>query len=290
MKKIAVFITGPKRYTSLVIDNLSRVLNGIDYENFIFIWDDDLSNMKRSTEFYDQQEIQNDPKTKVLLCHKPYTREYIDKEYGKDVLGHSSKNAMIGMFYSINALCSILKVSPDEKDFSHVLRIRTDCLIYDNNWLNDYEDDDVLVADNPLNPTLWISDHFMLAPKNVFLNVWGFNSSESINSRFMLAANNPEILVSQRAVRYKKKKSMRRFVDYQIIYTDRRDNDIDFAEELVKNIESYFKLELSPDYITRFEFYDKLTSIRKLNERNIIKFLFSHPYLESIKHFIRRLA
>lgn len=288
MNKLAVFITGPKRYTSLVIDNLARILEGIDYENFIFVWEDDLSNMQRSSEVFNQGSISSNPKTKVLLTHKPYTSEMIDDRFGNKVLGHSSKNAMIGMFYSINCLCSILKLSPDEGDFTHILRVRTDCLFYNNDWLNQYNDNEVLVADNPFNPSSWISDHFMLAPKEKFIEIWGFRSTKHINYRFMLAANNPEVLVSQRSIFYNKKKSLRRFLDYQIVYTDKKINDIGFSSEICENLESYFNLRIIPKLEVRTEFYDECCRVRYENERNILKKLLSHPYGESLKSLWRK--
>lgn len=288
MKKLAVFITGPKRYTSLVIDNLAIILKDIDYDNFIFVWNDDLSNMKRSSEYYNQEEIQNDPKTKVLINHRPYGVKYIDERYGKQVLGHSSKNAMIGMFYSINTLCSIIKTCPDEGEYSHILRVRTDCLIYSSDWLGNYKNNEILVADNPLNPSSWVSNHFMLAPKDAFLKIWSFKDTQHINSRFKFSANNPEVLISQRMLKYKYNKAFRRFLDYQIVYTEHKKNDVNFSSDICNNLYAYFNLQIIPSYDNRFSFYNSLSKIRYKNERGMFKKISSHPYCESLKSFVRK--
>lgn len=285
IKKIAVLICGPERFLPLVIENLKTTLSDYDYDNFIFMWDEDKDN--RAVNTSSDNLLLYKKNSKVFILHKPFDEEGINHKYGKEVLGHSNKKAMLGMFYSISSLCKQLKMSPDFDEYSHILRVRTDNLFFDSNFLKDYNCNDILVPDNPMIPSSWISDHIMLCKKNDFYKIWYFSSINNLNFLFKLSSSNPELLLKFRCYFLLRKinKKFKRYQDYHIVYTS-NDSEPEYMKEIMLgNVESVFTLH--PDLNKRRGFYEMKNKIRKQDEKSIKKRLSSSFFGRLIITLIR---
>ncbi|WP_163922328.1 hypothetical protein [Photobacterium sp. Alg240-V54] len=268
--KIAVFICGPERFLPQVIKNLESTFSEYEYDNFIFIWDEDKDNRSNSSDISENINYYR-KNSKVLHVEKPFNEEQISRRFGGKVLGHSSKKAMLGMFYSVSVLCDVIKKHPDFKEYTHILRVRTDSIFFDSFTLDDYKDGSILVADNPIIPSNWVSDHLMFAPINKFLKVWGVSSLKRCNILFIFSSNNPELLLKLKSFRYAfcVKKNIKRYEDYHIVYTYNESEPSYIKKYMERDIFSLF--ENPPLLEQRKNYYQLKKNIRNENEKKILK-------------------
>jgi hypothetical protein len=135
--KLAIIICGPYRYLDLVLKRLHSLLdNRIEYDFFIHIWKEDLGNKVRESSLNNLSAIYHDNKTKVFIQQAPYSLDEISSAIGSKINTHSPVNAIIGMFYSVSMMCSIIKQLPDFDKYTHIFRIRTDIIILDDNFFS----------------------------------------------------------------------------------------------------------------------------------------------------------
>ena len=134
--KIAVFVCGPVRYASLVNQRLEHILADVDYDCFFHLWKQDLGNKKRENEETDINCLGRHAKAKVVAYQSPYTIQDFSDYVGTKTNSNSSINATMGMFYSINALCHFLEQLPDSNHYEYILRIRTDCAILNDKFID----------------------------------------------------------------------------------------------------------------------------------------------------------
>lgn len=196
--KIAVFIAGPFRYSNLVLNSIERILGDIDFEVFFHIWNQDLGNKKRiKTDSIKFKELSNHPKTKAFFLSAPYTQSDYENNVGIQTNSNSTINATMGMFLSMNILCNYLELLPDKDEFTHIFRMRTDCLIFKSfEKIIKHNKNKVLVSDQFEIPKNWISDHIMIAPKLKFYKFWKFNNMNKIYFNYKVGRRNPEKVLS----------------------------------------------------------------------------------------------
>lgn len=224
--RLAVFVSGPRRFAPLVIQRIRDVAAHLRPEFFVHLWLEDLGGKARTGYDFDDAAILRHTDVRCLLHHRPYGLDtYLEKPGAKTRSG-SPIFATMGMFLAINQLCHLLETLPTAGQYTHVLRIRTDCAILDETMLRgcDLASDTVWVSHNPGIPAGWISDHLFLAKRDAFMKVWRFSRMEEIYSAYQKGWRNPEKTLA-RLVRRKLgrstavKKQFLRHRDYHIVYT-----------------------------------------------------------------------
>jgi hypothetical protein len=271
MKKLAVFIAGPIRYVKRVVERLDFLFKEkISYKYFIFLWNQDLGNKTRLFYDNDYMTLIDHDRLSLLIIEEAYTEDEIKKIYDVQEVGHSTINATIGMFYSMNRLIRSLSIKPDSKEYTHVLRIRTDCLILNNNFIDmlDFETDDIIVSKNCLIPNDQVSDHIMFAKKNIFERVWGFDSLAGMMQEYKKNGANPEVYLSYKLKGYAIKDSIIRYKDYYIIYNPPKNNDALYIKKMVSSKEGIYKLFNETSDVVKYQdilfYYAKIKAKREI--------------------------
>lgn len=269
--KIAVFVAGPFRYSDLVLDSLNYVLGELNYEVFFHIWKKDLGNKKRKGTSENYEVIINNPKTKAYLTSSPYTEEEYANTVGIKTNSNSTINATMGMFISMNILSNYLELLPDRDDFTHIFRIRTDCLIYKCLQKKiKLLSDEIIVSHQYEIPKEWVSDHIMIAPKNKFYKFWKFKSAREIYAEYIKGKRNPEKTLSRLSNinRLKVKNIIKNGIDYHIVYNPPKSVDPEPIKKIIK------KNDL--DFLFKNIYYlhkniDKSFFIKQFSKQNEIK-------------------
>jgi hypothetical protein len=267
--KIAVFIGGPYRFSDSVLGSLDRIIGDIEYDVFFHLWKEDLGNKKRLENENDFSFLMEHSKTKLMLLAKPYNESDYKKNIGINTNSNSSINATMGMFMSMNVLSNYLEQLPDADEYTHILRLRTDCIIYnsiENKIKNNL--DKILTSNNFKVPSDWVSDHIMFAPKDKFYLFWRFKNMESIYKAYTKGKRNPERTLSYLGRKFGNKivKAFDRGLDYHIIYTPPKATDPVCIKEAIQNnsIEYLFS---NISNIT--ENIDKEIRINELSEKQL---------------------
>jgi len=221
--KIAVFLSGPPRYVDLVVDQLDSLLEHCSYDYFIHLWSGDTGNKVRLAERFDLERLSSHPKVKILNLQKPYSNNTYEGNVSTEINTHSSLFAVMGMFYSISQLYRELIFMPDGNEYTHVLRMRTDIIILNQEKFLDMLEtpDKVYTSWNHGIPTHWISDQICFAPIKKFKALWVFDSMKKLYANFIKAEKNPENTLAKK---WKKSgnaglvKHLSEFIDYSLIY------------------------------------------------------------------------
>ena len=241
IRKIAVFMSGPSRYVDLVHRNLEQRLSGVAVDYFYHLWTEDLGNKIRGGYSADLSYILAHPSTKVMVHHKPYSLDFYRGRFGVHVNTHSTANAIIGMFLGISQLCAIFSQLPDRGEYSHILRIRTDCVILNSGFwelLQSHADSVLVSSDSATPPKGWVCDHMMFAPASLFLNVYRFNAIDEVYDAIERGQRNPEktlfeMLKERVSASHQVVGSLTRYVDYQIVYSPPRKTDSAWMRALI---------------------------------------------------------
>lgn len=251
--KIAVFMSGPIRYADLVRQNLARSLGSLDYDIFYHVWKEDLGNKIRAGCLDNYGNLPMDIKTKMFIIQDPYSEEFYKKYVGVKTNSNSTINATMGMFLAVNVLCSAFKKIPDSKEYTHILRIRTDCSLLSKDFykLLDNEENVINICENPNSSKFSLGDHLFFAPRKLFLDMWSFNNMEEIYEYYKKSNRQPE-----RTVRYMYdkrinkeitlKKNILRYKDYQIIYSPAKEDDPEWVKEIITS-GNYKEIFLNPE-------------------------------------------
>tara|TARA_B110000211_G_C14092983_1_gene560433 strand:+ start:5264 stop:6148 length:885 start_codon:yes stop_codon:yes gene_type:complete len=246
--KLAVFITGPIRYCNYVIQQMDDLLssNEIEYDFFLHLWIEDNSNTERDSQSSLYDVLKKLECIKSLTIEQPLDSGRIEKKYGTWTDTHSNVTSMFGMFIAINKLISILKVQPDYKEYTHILRLRTDNVILDpSNFLKcvDFNTDSVNISFNPNISKEWVSDHIMLARKEIFIKIWGYTKFANFVKIFNKYARNPEYFLMSKISKCDRRYAWTRYVDYHIIYNPVKDYEPQILNNIIENIgvEGLFK-------------------------------------------------
>lgn len=294
--KVAVFVAGPYRYADQVHRSLERLFPTIDYSAFYFVWKEDLGNKVRDASDNGVFLLASDKKTKAFITADPYSVDDFKNSIGTKTNSGSSINATMGMFFSMNALCQYLEALPDADEYTHIVRLRTDCLVFDS--LEKYIDSsssNVVVSNNQRVSSSWISDHIMIAPKTSFFLFWKHDGMKEIYGLYSKGKRNPEKTLSYIA----QKESMNvlpvlnRNVDYHIVYSPVKTDEPNWlyefqstrtVAELFDNIEGLVKQ--NKQEISQFE--DKESKFQiGLHDHLSIKEKVKHHLLKRLP-FLRR--
>lgn len=260
--KIAIFVCGPVRYTLYVSRMIDRIFQGYDYDCFYHIWKKDLGNKVRAGEVEDLEEVQNHPRTKVLIRQEPYRPEDFADAIGTQTGSNSSINATMGMFCSVNLLCHYLEQLPDFSAYRYILRLRTDCAIFNPQFpsLLNPSNQTLTFAKSYFIPDDAVCDHMCFGTVPSFFAIWRFANMEEIYRAYLEAKRNPEALLR---CRLQKRPQIRvwegpvRFRDYHIVYVPTRDCDPASINSVLneKGIELFFEKGgkfIDPQEIERF--------------------------------------
>jgi len=233
--KIAVFISGPVRYVTLVNRRLESVLADCDYDCFFHLWKADLGNKLRAGEECDYRELFDHPRAKVVILQSPYSQDDFKDTVGTETNSSSPINATMGMFYSVNLLCHYLQQLPDFDEYKYILRLRTDCAILNDDFAS-LLDPNPEVLTVPLNyfvPLEWISDHICFGTIENFFRLWRYEDIHGIYDAYEAADKHPEITLTRRhqimLKKVKLNRSIERYIDYHIIYYPPQDADPQFV-------------------------------------------------------------
>jgi tetratricopeptide (TPR) repeat protein len=228
--KIAVFICGPLRYVGHVTRRLEQVLAGSEYDCLYHIWKSDLGNKLRGQEETDISALQASPRTKVLIRQEPYSIEDFADSIGTQTGSNSSINATMGMFFSVNVLCHYLALMPDSNKYSHILRLRTDCAIISDDFVEllDASPEALTVSKSCLIPPDWVSDHIAFGTRETFARLWQYESMAEIYSAYQAAGRNPERTLAQqvreRGTGLRLNPAIVQYRDYHTVYYPPRDD------------------------------------------------------------------
>lgn len=280
MSKIAIFVSGPYRHCNYVVSQVSKIINSDhEFDFFIHLWESDSSLKTRSATgtYFD---LESNRRVKKLIVEQPLIEDEVierirDKglnfSYDKDCyIGHSPINNVIGMFYGINKLYRYLDENNLMKDYSHVLRLRTDISIIKKNVIPKEIDNDVVyVSYNPLVEDYKVSDHSMLMGINDFEKIWLMN--DDFYNTIMKSKYNPEIYLGNvfNKNKIKTKTLLKRFSEYNVIYEEPKPfdpkfiiNRNDIHDVYLKPVPFLLKLEANYRYyrtlIVKSRLYRKL--------------------------------
>lgn len=213
--RLAVLMSGPRRYAPLVLDRLREKLP-MDYAVLVHLWQMEDGAKARDNYDFEVDALRARPEVTYLVEEPGYQRSDFPEIVGESNSGSPPHNTM-GMFLAIMHLCGVLRTQ--RESYTHVLRIRTDCLLHD--WdLGPAASGVNLVADNPGLPRAWICDHLWFGRMRDFLAVWDFGSREKLIAEYLRARRNPERLLGQRVRRTEVtvERQFARWVHYSIIY------------------------------------------------------------------------
>lgn len=241
MKKLAVFIAGPYRYVDLLVKQFDTIMKSvdIDYDYFIHLWKEDLGNKKRINESNKINFIQSNERLKYFIYQKPYNADMYKESLGYTSGSHSVNHAIIGMFLSMSLLSNSLKMLPDCKDYTHILRLRTDVLFLNSNIfeLVNWNSNNIFTSRNYRIPPEWISDHLFLSKRNIFFRFWSFKNVSNIIRSYQKSGKNPERMlmhINEKLInRYKVVDFLVRYKDFHVVYNPPKDDDPDDIKNIL---------------------------------------------------------
>jgi hypothetical protein len=241
-QKIAVFISGPIRFVDLVRQNLELRLAGVEHDYFYHLWLQDLSNKPREGYQSSATDLLAQKNTKTLLFQQPYSISFYESSIGSQVNTHSSVNAVIGMFLGLAQLCDVFRSLPDRAEYTHILRIRTDCALTGNEFVEllHPSDDTVTISVDPGLPREgWVSDHLLFAPADLFLQVYQQSSIHDLYDAFAKGQRNPEkilrhLLDTRLPDGVRINPAILRYRHYQIVYSPPRPTDQPWIQALIR--------------------------------------------------------
>ena len=246
--KIAVLISGPIRYVTLVNQRLQTVLRDCEYDCFYHLWRADLGNKVRGGAHYDYAELHEHPRTKVLIVQSPYSEDSFAGTIGAETGSNSTINATMGMFFSVSLLCNYLRHLPDFEDYTYVLRLRTDCAILNDDFLSllDFDPNVLTVSKSFFIQDEWISDHICFGSVDNFFKMWCYPGMNQIYDAYKTGDRNPEVTLTRRYQRnltgVPLNPSIIRFRDYHIVYYPTRDCDPECINRAINHagVEHFF--------------------------------------------------
>ena len=222
--KTAVFVAGPYRYVDLVNRQLERIFKNRPYDCFYHMWIQDLGNKQRASEHCDLERLREHPRTKALILSQPYSEDDFRDSIGIHTDSNSKINASMGMFISMSILCNFLEQLPDFKAYGFILRMRTDCAILHENFVEKliFDHRTLTVSRNYWIPTHWLSDHIHFGCKDIFFSIWKHDAIEGIYHAYTRGKRNPERTLARLFSDIKKNArlnpSLLRYTDYHIVH------------------------------------------------------------------------
>jgi hypothetical protein len=192
--KVAVLVAGPFRYAHLVLLNLEAYLREIDFDAFFHIWKTDLGNKRRTDEAWLVEDLLSNARTKAVILAEPLPESFYSSTIGTETCSNSTINATMGMFYSMSTLCSYLQQQPNLTEYSHCLRMRTDCAIISPRFVDklDFDPQVLTVAKSFDIPHGWISDFITFGARRPFFDLWHHPTIDSIYKAYRRGRRNPE--------------------------------------------------------------------------------------------------
>jgi len=267
--EIAVFISGPIRYVTLVNERLETVLKDCQYDCFFHLWKADLGNKVHRLWQSDYRELYEHPRAKVVVMQSPYSQEDFKDTIGIETASGSTINATMGMFFSVNLLCHYLKQLPDFEQYRYILRLRTDCAIINDNFVSllDFRPDVLTVNVHTHIRKNWISDHICFGSVEQFFKLWLYEGMQEIYDAYEAGERFPELtLVHRYRSRLKGVKlnpSIKLFRDYHSVCFPPRGHEPKCIIDALNNagLKNFFK---NPSKYIDFGEVDKLNNHWKL--------------------------
>lgn len=230
--RLAVLLSGPRRYAPLVLDRLADLLPGDRHRVLVHLWRDDTGEKARPDFAFAPAALRGRPEVIYLAEEPGFRREDFPEFTGGSNSGSPPQHSL-GMFSAIMHLSGALRSLGGAEAFDQVLRLRTDCLLHTLD-LTPAAGGGAVVSDNPVLPANWVSDHLWLSDMATFLRVWDFGSRERLVRDYLAARRNPERLLARRARQagVTVERRWRRWVDYSIVYGKSHDGDPAWLREV----------------------------------------------------------
>lgn len=224
--KLAILVSGPRRYVYDVVRAIDNDLTDVDYAFFVHIWKVDIGTKKRSVENTDEEiELLRDKASVAYFEEEaPLDKDDIIAKYGEWTGCPSPVYAIAGMFYAVNKLLKCV----DSTEFSHILRVRTDNVFLGPKIVPSLQSNGgVYTASNPLLDHALVCDHLMFCDLASFMKVWGFQNFDEFFKLFNEAGRDPELYVAQQIKRHglAERRFWMRYYDYHIVYSPPKPND-----------------------------------------------------------------
>lgn len=215
--KIAVLLSGPRRYAPLVLDRLRIVMPDRDYGVFVHVWQRDEGGKARGNFEFSLSALRARAEVVYLVEEPGFQRGDFPEIVGASNSGSPPHNTM-GMFLAIMHLAGVLRTAGSS--YTHVLRLRTDCLLHGFELPQADVRRRAWVADNPVLPREWICDHLWWSDRATFFAGWDFGDRRRLVREYLSANRNPERLLARRARQAGVgiERSWRRWVHYSIVY------------------------------------------------------------------------
>jgi hypothetical protein len=242
MRRVAVFVSGPVRYAGLVQERLAAILRPRNPAFFFHLWKADLGNKIRRGYESDWRELPPRADTKVCVFHEPYDLAFYTPRIGAEANTHSTVNAVMGMFLGLSQLCAVFRTLPDREEFTHILRVRSDCAFTSDQLaglLARDSDAVILSHDAGLPKEGWVSDHVLCAPADLFLKIFEIQGIADLYEAFERGQRNPEkmlkhLLDSRLPKSTRLVETIERYRHYQLVYSPPRPTDAPWVQELVE--------------------------------------------------------
>lgn len=277
--KIAVLIAGPPRYVNSLTDSIKnniKISDGFELDFFYFIYKKDLSSKRRKFEEKNHNKIINSNNTRMFIFERPFDETFV-KKYASNLneSGHSLINATFGMFYSLFQLVGCFNLLIDKKDYTHILKLRTDTLIIKKNFLKgiNFKSDCLYTAQNPHITKKQISDHIFFAKTDIFLSLFlikNINQFIKEYKRNSLPENYLFNLLKKKKILFNP--FFKRYTEYYIIANPTNpvmEGDPKFIHKYLNSKKMIRKLFLNP--LKYLDLY-KLQRLRNKIIKNKIKF------------------
>ncbi|MEM6231171.1 hypothetical protein [Shewanella scandinavica] len=285
--KCAIFVSGPIRYCDEVILQIRSLFekysDNITFEFFIHLWISDDSNKARRDESSIQDVLNLLPNIRSLTFEQPLNSVNLNSKYGSWTDTHSDFSSIVGMFVAINKLISVLKKQDDYEEYTHILRLRTDCcfLIKDGLLDNiDFKSNKVYLADNPLISNEWVSDHIMFTKKEKFFSVWEYKSLSKFIKTFSKHARNPEFYLKTKIPKNDRVLKWKRYLDYHIVYRPNKNTD----PVVLNNILDAHGVKYLFDYsLNKFQFSELLNYIKEIEAKYANHYSFKNKLIRMMK-------
>ncbi len=250
---------------------------------------EDLGNKPRRGYQSDPSSLSADPRTKLLLWHQPYSQDFFRAKIGTHVNTNSTANAVLGMYLGLAQLCHLFEMLPDRTEYTHILRMRTDCAVMcpDFTGLLSPGQDVVTISHEPGMHEGWCSDHILFASRETFLRIFALNDIKELYAIFDRAARNPEkmlyyLIHTRSGLPLKKVEAIERFRDYQIVYSPPRTTDQPWLRAMIEE-------GLLPELFWEPEKYRRVDEDAALLAEREAAAQPRDPYSNPVRNFLRYL-
>lgn len=238
--KILFAVIGPPRYWQLVVKQIRNYFNDYEYEILIGLWEKDQGGIKRKEIKTEEFSLKGNEKLIYFKRVKTNLKGYIKWSalpFSKQYTLHTKKDAIVSMFESFNRVAKYL----ENKDFTHVMRVRTDNYFYDR---LDLKQSDFIFSKTISMYYFIKSDHLFFMPSRIFIKMFSIDQKQLIKE-LKLFSFHPEMYISCLFYFFTFKK-IDNYFDYTIIYENYFNYECIQFKSLIKNmtVEEIYKKKI----------------------------------------------